>query len=150
MKLQQQLKVEATDALKKREKLRLSVLRGVLSACTNELVSQKRKPSEELSDEDVLSVIKRLVKQRKESIEQFEKGGRKELADRERSELAILQAYLPETMKREEIEKIAYAKKNELGINNKGDMGKLMKELMKELSGKADGKDVKSVVEALF
>ena len=136
--------------MKAREALRLSVLRDMLTACTNQLVATKRTPQEILPDEDALAVIKRLTKQRKDSIEQFRKGGREELAEKEESELAILESYLPKTMRREEIKVIAQTKKDELGIIDKSKIGMLVGTLMKDLKGKADGADVKAVVDELF
>ena len=87
-----------TDAMKARDVVRTNVLRGLMASFTNEAVAKKRKPDEELSDEEVLVVIGRAVKQRKDSIEQFEKGGRADLAGVEKSELAILETYLPTQM----------------------------------------------------
>lgn len=138
------------EALKAKEELRLSVLRGLMTAFTNELVATKRKPDEALPDEDALKVIKRAVKQREDSVEQFTKGGREELAKKEAEELKILKTYLPETMSKDAILKIAEAKKKELGIEDKSKMGLLMGAVMKETKGEADGKDVKEVVESLF
>lgn len=148
--LHEQIQEEIREALKAREELRLMVLRGLLSAFTNELVTQKRKPSEQLSDEDALSVIKRAVKQRIDSIEQFTKGNRPELAKKEKEELIILKTYLPEMMSLEEIEKIAKVKKEELGVTDKSKMGILIGAIMKEIKGNADGRDVKNVVDSLL
>ncbi len=148
--LQQQIKEELKESMKAHDEVRTLVLKSLLSAFTNELVAQRKKPSEELGDEDVLGVIKRAVKQRKDSIEQFTKGGREDLAKSEQAELKILNKYLPETMSKEEIEKIAQAKKEELGIEDKSKMGMLIGALMKDLKDKADGGDVKVVVEGLF
>ena len=138
------------EALKAKDEVRLMVLRGLLTAFTNELVSQKKKPDEKLSDDEVLKVIKRSVKQRQDSIEQFTKGNRPELAEKETAELKVLEVYLPETMSKDKILKIAEAKKAELGIDDKAKMGMLMGAVMKETKGEADGSDVKSVVESLF
>ena len=118
--------------------------------CTNELIANKRKPDEDLSSEEVLVLIKRAVKQRKDQIEQFSKGDRADLADKEKLELAILLKYLPETLRKEEIEKVAKAKKEELGVTDKSKIGALIGAVMKELKGAADGGDVKQVVESLF
>ncbi len=148
--LHDEIRSQLTTAMKAKDALRLRIVRGLLTAFTNELVAQKRKPDEKLSDEEALTVIKRAVKQREDSIEQFEKGGREELAQNERDELEVLKAYLPETMSKEEIQKVAMAKKAELGIEDKSKMGVLMGVVMKELKGEADGKDVKEVVESLF
>ena len=95
MSLHTDIKAQMIEAMKAREATKLGVIRGLLSSFTNENVSKKRKPDEELSDEEVLGVIGRAVKQRKDSIEQFEKGGRKDLVEVEKSELVILETYLP-------------------------------------------------------
>ena len=137
-------------AMMAKDQTKLDVLRGIISAFTNELVAKKRKPDEMLSDEDALAVISRLAKQRKDSIEQFKKGGREDLVKEEEVQLKILEAYLPEMMPREEIEKIAKAKKEELGITDPAKKGMLMSALMKELKGKADGAMVKELVDNLF
>ena len=148
--LHKQIKDEIKEAMKAREAVRLEVLRGVLAAFTNELVAMGKTPQDMIDDDTALSVIKRLAKQRKDSIEQFEKGDRKDLADKERAELTHLEKFLPEMMGKEEIQKIAEAKKTELGVEDKAKMGMLMGAVMKELKGKADGGDVKKVVEGLF
>ena len=138
------------EAMRAKDALRLSVLRGLLAAFTNEAVAKKRKPHELLSDEEALAVIKRAGNQRRDSIEQFSKGNRKDLADKETAELNLLEEYLPAQMSREDIEKVAKAKKEALGITDKKDMGRLMGAVMAELKGQADGGDVKAVVENLL
>jgi len=138
------------DAMRKREALRLEVLRGMLAAFTNELLTKRRKPQEELGDEDVLTVLKRLVKQRKDSAQQFTAGGRPELAEKEEKELLIIDKFLPKAMPREEIKVIALAKKAELGVADKSGLGKLIGAVMKECKGAADGGDVKAVVEEVL
>ena len=136
--------------MKARDQVRVDTLRGALTAFTNELVAKGKKPTEEITDDDAVTVLKRLAKQRQDSIEQFTKGGRPELAEKEATELSILKAYLPEMATREAIEKIARAKKEELGISDASGAGKLMGAVIKEFAGKADGADVKAVVSALF
>ena len=148
--LHTQIKEDMKDAMRAKEELKLMTLRGLLSAFTNELVTQKKKPTEMLDDEAVLSVINRAAKQRKDAIEQFEKGGRPELAESEKNELEIIQTYLPQMMSQDEIRPIAEAKKAEMGIDDKAKAGQLMGAIMKELKGKADGGDVKAVVEELL
>lgn len=150
MTLHLTIKGQIKEAMLARDQLRLGVVRGLVAAFTNELVAKNRKPTEELSDEDVLSVIRRAVKQRKDSIEQFKAGGRQDLVDVEASELSVLEKYLPQMMSRDEIKKVAEAKKTELGITDKSKLGQFVGTLMKELKGKADGADVKSVAESLF
>ena len=148
--LHQQIKDEIKKAMMAKEALRLETMRGLSAAFTNELVATKRTPQEMLTDEEALKVIKRAANQRKDSIEQFEKGGRPELAEKEKAELAIIETFLPQMMSKDEIRKIAEAKKAELGATDKSKMGMFMGALMKELKGKADGTDVKEVVECLF
>ena len=148
--IQSTFKEEIKKAMLARDTVRLNTLRGVSAAFTNELVAKGMKPQDELADEDCLTVIRRLVKQRKESIEQFKAGDRQDLVDSESAELAILETYLPQMMSQDEIRKIAEAKKIELGITDKTKMGVFMGTLMKELKGRADGGDVKIVVESLF
>lgn len=148
--LQEKFKQEMVAAMKAKDEIRLRTIRGILTAFTNELVAQKRRPTEALSDEDALTVIKRAVKQRKDSIEQFRLGGRNDLADGESAELAILEQYLPKMMDREEIKTVVKKKIDELGITSKSEAGKLTGTVMKELKGMADGADVKSVIYELL
>ncbi len=139
-----------TAAMKAKDDLKRDTLRGALSAFTNELVAKGRKPTEELADNDAVTVLKRLGKQRKEAAEVYEKGGRSELAEKELSELKIIEEYLPQTANREEIEKVARAKKDALGVTDASGVGKLTGAVMKEFAGRADGNDVKEVVASLF
>ena len=126
-----------------KDTVRLTVLRGLLTAFTNELVATKRKPQEELSDEEIITVIRRAVKQRKDSIDQFRKGGREELASAEELELKILETFLPRMMGREDVKKKVVEMKEKLGIADKSKIGQLIGATMKELNGTADGADVK-------
>ncbi|HEY0220919.1 MAG TPA: GatB/YqeY domain-containing protein [Candidatus Paceibacterota bacterium] len=150
MSLQTQIREQIKDAMKAKDQVKLGVVKGLVANFTNELVKLERKPDGELTDEEVLTVIRRAVKQRKDSIEQFTAGGRPELAESEQAELAILETYLPAQMPREEVLKIAQAKKDELGVTDKSKAGQLMGTLMKELKGKVDGDVVKSVVDELL
>ena len=133
-----------------RDTVRLETLRFVSAAFTNELVAKGRKPTEMLSDEEAIAVMTRLAKQRKDSIEQFKKGGREDLVKEEEAQLAILETYLPKMMGMNDIKKIAESKKSELGITDPTKKGLLMQALMKDLKGKADGIAVKQAVDALF
>jgi len=150
MGLHQSIKDELKTAMKAKDEVRLRTVRSLLTAFTNELVAGGKTPQDELDDEAVLAVIKRAAKQRKESITQYEENGRPELAAPEQEELVVLESYLPELMSQEEIKPIAEAKKAELGIDDKSKMGQLIGAVMKDLQGKADGGDVKAVVESLF
>lgn len=150
MSLQCDIRNQIKDAMLKRETVRLNVLRGLVAAFTNESVAKGKKPDQELSNEDALLVIKRSVKQRKDSIEQFKAGKREDLASNESAELKILETFLPKMMSENEIKKIAEIKKSELEISDKNKLGVLVGAVMKELKGRADGVTVKQVVESLF
>lgn len=148
--LTQQIKTDMIAAMKAREQIKVDTLRGAAAAFTNELVAKGLKPTDEVTDDMALTVLKRLAKQRQDSIEQFTKGGRPELAEKEAQELAILKAYLPQMASREDIEKVARVKKDELGVTDASGIGKLTGAVMKELGGRADGNDVKAVLQGLF
>lgn len=150
MSLQEQIKGEIKTAMMSKDAVRLSVVRGLATAFMNELVATKRTPQDTLTDEEASAVIRRGIKQRKDSIEQFTAAGRTELAESEQAELAVLEAYLPKMMSKDDIRPIAEAKKAELGITDKTKAAQLIGALMKDLKGKADGNDVKAVIESLF
>ncbi len=150
MSLHEQIKGEIKEAMLAKDAVRLEVLRGMSAAFTNELVAKGKKPQEFLTDEEALAVISRLAKQRKDSIEQFTKGGREDLVAEEKAQFAVIEKYLPKMMNKSEVEKIAHAKKEELGITDPTKKGMLMSAIMKDLKGKADGMVVKEVVDSLF
>lgn len=150
MDLHTQIKEELKTAMKAHDAVKLRTVRSMLTAFMNELVATGRTPQTPLDDAGVLTVIKRLAKQRKDSIQQFEAGGREDLAVIEREELVVLESYLPKLMSREEIRPIVEAKIAEMGTPDKSKMGMLIGSLMKELNGKADGADVKAVVEEVL
>jgi len=146
----EQIRSDMTAAMKLRDRLRVDTLRGAIAACTNELVAKGKKPTDEVTDTDVMAVLKRLAKQRKEAAEQYARGGRPELAEKETSELAIILSYLPRTAARDEIERVARAKKEELGVTDTSGVGKITGAVMKEFAGQADGTLVREVVSSLF
>lgn len=150
MSIHETLKKSIPDAMRAKDELKLRTLRSLVTAMTNEVVAKKRKPDEFLTDEEAVAVLKRAASQRRDSIEQFEKGGRPELAVPEKEELAFIETYLPSMMPQEEIEPVVKAKMAELGASTKADAGKLTGAVMKELKGKADGGDVKAVVDRLL
>ena len=150
MTIQTDIKEQMKEAMKAKDTVKLGVVRGLSSAFTNELVKLGKMPQDELSDEDALAVIRRAVKQRKDSIEQFVAGGRPELAEDEKAELAILETYLPAMMSKEDVMTIAKAKMAEMGAVDKSKAGMFMGALMKDLKGKADGDIVKAVVDSLL
>ena len=150
MTIQIDIKEQMKEAMKAKDSVKLGVVRGLSSAFTNELVKLGKMPQDELSDEDALAVIRRAVNQRKDSIEQFVSGGRPELAEDEKAELAILETYLPAMMSKEDVMTIAKAKMAEMGAVDKSKAGMFMGALMKDLKGKADGDTVKAVVDELL
>jgi len=154
--IQDTIRAKLTDSMKARDTVRTDTLRGLLAAFTNELVSKGIKPTEKISDDDALTVIRRAVKQRRDSIEQFRKGNREDLAQKEEMELKILEQYLPAQMSREQVEAVARQVKERLGITDlpaqagKSKTGQLVGAVMKELKGQADGAVVKEIVESLL
>ncbi|MEK7076724.1 MAG: GatB/YqeY domain-containing protein [Patescibacteria group bacterium] len=150
MPIHETLKKSIPEALRTRDEVRLRTLRSLVTAMTNEVIAKKRKPDEYLNDDEAITVVKRAVNQRKDSIAQFEKALRDDLVEPEKAELAILESYLPSQMSREEIEVIAKAKMAEMNVSSKADAGKFTGALMKDLKGRADGGDVKAVVDSLF
>lgn len=148
--IHEQIKEDVRGAMKKRDRARLRASRNLLTALINEAVIQGKKPGGLLDDKEALDVIKRLARERRDAIEQFREGGREDLVKVEEEELSYLEEYLPKMMGKVEIKKIAEAKKKELGIEDKSKMGMLMGTLMAELEGRAEGKDVKAVVDELF
>jgi uncharacterized protein len=150
MTIHESLKKALPDAMRAKDEVKLRTLRSLVTAMVNEVVAKKRKPDEFLADEEAGAVLKRAANQRKDSIEQFEKAGRQDLSAPEKEELAIIEALMPAMMSREEIGEIAKAKMAEMGVTSKADAGKFTGALMKELKGKADGADVKAVVDNLL
>ncbi|MBI5138507.1 MAG: GatB/YqeY domain-containing protein [Candidatus Vogelbacteria bacterium] len=148
--LHEEIEGEIKKAMLAHDELKLNVMRSIVAAFTNELVSLKRKPQDTLNDNECLNVIKRLVRQRRDSIDQFTKGGRQDLVESEVAEMKIIETYLPATMSREEIKKVAIQMKDKLTVTDKSKAGLFVGSLIKELKGKADGADVKAVVDELL
>ena len=147
---QAELKEAIKTAMKARETVKLNVLRGIFAMVTNDLVAKGRGPEGTLTEDEMLTLITRASKQRKDSIQQFEAGGRPELAVGEKEELAIIETLLPAQMSQDEIVAAAKAKAAEMGVMDKSGANKLMGMLMKDLKGKADGTAVKAVVDSMF
>ncbi len=150
MEIAQQIRESLKSAMREKDQIKLDTLRSVMSATTNELVATGKTPQDVPDDALVQKVIARLVKQRKDAISQFEAGGRADLADTEKAQLVILEAYLPAQMSEAEIRIIAEKKMAELEITDKSKAGILVGAVMKEVAGNADGTVVKKVVESLF
>ena len=142
MTLKEQLQSDLKDAMKSGNALKRDVLRMLDSAVKNTEI-EKRKREEGLTDEEVLEVIAKSVKQRQDSIKQFEEGGRVELAEKEKDELAILTPYLPEQLSEDEIRGIV----KEIVSSGANDIGKAMGQAMGRMKGKADGNIVRKIVQ---
>ena len=150
MSLQQTIKESLKDAMKSGDSVRVTVIRGLSSAFTNELVATKRTPQDTLTDDEVLTVITREAKRRKDSINQFNDAGRADLATDEQAELAILEEYLPTLMTIDEIKAYIIPKISEMGDIDASKSGMITGVFMKELKGKAAGDDVKMVIDEIL
>ena len=146
MSLKDQLAADLKQALREGEDTRKGTIRLLLAAIHNSEI-EKGAP---LDDSGVLGVIAKQVKQRHESAEEFRKGNRQDLVDKEESEAAVLQAYLPPALSREEIEAAARKVIAEVGAQGPRDMGKVMGPLTAQLRGRADGSEVSAVVRELL
>jgi len=147
MTLKDKLMADLQESMKKGETVRRDVIRYLRSAIGNEEVTRK---VESLDDAGVAEVIARQVKQRRESIEGFKKGNRQDLVTKEEAELAVLLAYLPQQMSRDDLTALAQQVIRDVGAQGPADRGKVMGRLMSLIKGKADGRDVNEVVAALL
>ena len=132
--------------MREKNATKLGVLRMLKAAMMNAAI-EKSGAQGQLSDADATQVIRKQVKQRQDSIESFEKGGRAELAAKEKEELSILQSYLPQAMSAEEVSKIVRETISEVGATSKAQMGAVMKELQAKIAGRADGKTLSAEVQ---
>ena len=150
MSIQLDMKEGMKDAMRAKDAVRLSVIRGIISSFTNECVNLGKGPAGELTDEEALAVIRRESKKRKDAISQYTTGGRPELAESESAELAIIEEYLPLLMSEDQVRPVVEAKIKELGSTDKSQSGLVMKAVMLDLKGKADGQIVKKLVDELL
>jgi uncharacterized protein YqeY len=145
MSLKERIVSDLTIAMKERDAARLSTLRMVKASVMNREIEK----GGELSDEELTKALQSLVKQRRDSIEQYEKAGRQELADKERAEIAVIEGYLPQAATREEIEQAVLQAISETGASSMRDMGRVMKAAQALLAGRsADGRTVSEIVKA--
>lgn len=142
MTLVERVRQDLTAAMKADDKVRVSTLRLLLAALHNGEIELRR----ELGDEDVVRIVRKEIKQRLESIREFERGGRADLVQNEEQELAILREYAPKLMEEEEIEKYVNEAITEVGASEPKDLGRVMSVLMPRLAGKADGAVVNRIV----
>ena len=144
MSLQEEISAALKDAMRARDEAKMSTLRLVLTAIKN----REKEARNLLEDQEVISVITSQIKQRRESIEQYRKAGREDLAQTEENELHILQGYMPEQVSEEEISKTLDEIIAEVGAVSMKDMGKVMKAAMAKLEGKAEGGAINAMVKA--
>jgi uncharacterized protein YqeY len=145
----EQVRADLVDAMRAKDELRLPVLRGIIAACTNELVAKSLKPTDVLDEKDVHTVVRRLVKQRKDSAEQFMKGNRPELAEREMKELGVLELYLPQMASEGDIEAAVREALSGQSFDPKKS-GMIVGMVMKKLGGNADGVLVKNIIDRVL
>jgi len=145
MTLQQRVDSDLKEAMRAKDGTKLGVLRMLKSALKYAAIAKSGAESE-LSDAEAIQVIRKQAKQRQDSIESFEKGGRTELADKEKEELALLNTYLPQAMSSEELEKVVRETIAELGATSKAQMGAVMKALQAKAGGRVDGKALSAEV----
>jgi uncharacterized protein YqeY len=144
MDIRDRISDEMIKAAKDKDKAKLSVLRMIKSALHNKEIDLK----DEFGEKEILQVLSSMIKQRKDSVEQFRNGGRLELAEKEGKEIEVIQGFMPEQMPEEEIKVEIENAIEEAGAGSIRDMGKVMKLLMPRLTGKADGKAVGEAVKA--
>lgn len=144
------IKSDLAKAQKERDEAKVSILRFLLAAIHNFEIEKYPPGKGGLTDEDVISVIQKLVKTHKESIEAFKSGGREDLVKQEEEELAILQKYLPQQLSEEETRKAVMEIVKEMGAVGPGDFGKIMGEVMAKLAGRADGATVAKIVKEVL
>ncbi|MBP1156335.1 MULTISPECIES: GatB/YqeY domain-containing protein [unclassified Paenibacillus] len=146
MSLSERLNDDMKLAMKGQEKFKLSVIRMVRAAIKNIEIDQRKT----LDDQEVLDVLNREIKQRKDSLQEFEKAGRDDLAENLKAEIAILMEYMPQQLSEEEVKAIVQQTIQEVGASSKADMGKVMGALMPKVKGLADGKLVNQFVQQLL
>ncbi len=142
MGLREKIDTDVKDALKAGAKDKVSTLRMLNASLKNKQID-KRRP---LTDDEVIETVRSMIKQRRDSIEQFQKGGRQDLVDKESAEIPVLEGYLPQQLSREEVEAIVRDTITKIGAQGTKDMGKVMKAALAEIGSRADGKLVSELV----
>ncbi len=146
--LKERISEDIKTAMKARDKVRLETIRSIKKVIIEKETEVRPKGQDELTPEQELELLAQQAKQRRDSIEQYRQGGRDDLADKEAQELAIIETYLPAQLSFEEIEAVIDKIIASVGASSPKDMGKVMGPAMKELKGKADGKQVQEIVKA--
>ncbi|WP_457679149.1 GatB/YqeY domain-containing protein [Thermovibrio sp.] len=146
MGLKERLKEEMKAALKAKDKEKLSVIRMLQALIKNAEIEKRG----ELTDDEIISLLMKYAKQRRESIELYEKGGRQDLVEKEKRELEIVESYLPKQMSEEEIRELAKEVIKEVGASSPKDIGKVMQAIMPKVKGRANGSTVNKLVRELL
>ena len=146
MSLKEQLTVDMKEAMKNKEKERLAVIRMVRGAIRQQEIDGQK----ELGEEDVIAVISKEVKMRRDSIEEFQKGGREDLVEKTQAEIDVLLPYLPAQLSEDEVRELVKAAVEQTGAATPKDMGKVMGVLMPKVKGRADGKMVNTIVKSFL
>ncbi|RUM86962.1 MAG: GatB/YqeY domain-containing protein [Thermovibrio sp.] len=146
MSLKERLKADMKEAMKAKDKLKLSTIRMINSLIKNAEIEKRG----ELSDEEIVQLLMKYAKQRRESIEMYEKGGRQDLVEKERAELEIVESYLPKQMSEEELREVVKRAIEETGASSPKDIGKVMKAVMPKVKGRADGSLVNRIARELL
>jgi|YNPMSStandDraft_2_1061718.scaffolds.fasta_scaffold03224_2 uncharacterized protein YqeY len=144
--LLEKLNEDYKEAVRNKDEIKRNTINLLLSALKYRQI-ELRASGKELTDEEIIGVISKEIKKRKEAIELYEKGNRQDLAEKEKRELEILESYMPKQLSEEELLKIIDETIKSVGASSPSDVGKVMKELMPKVKGKADGSLVKSLVE---
>ncbi len=150
MSLQNQIEEKLNQSLKNKDKTLYPTLRLIVSAIKDAVIANRGKDSKELTDQDIMSLLKKMVKQRNESCEVYKKAGREELLASETKEIEIISSFLPKQLSEEETKKICEDVVKKVGAASIKDMGKVMGMASKELAGKADGKRINECVKSLL
>ena len=140
--LLEQLQKEMKEAMKSGDKEKLSVIRMLISEIKKVQIDSKK----ELTDQDIIKILQKYAKQRKEAIQQYKKANRPDLAEKEQKELEIVEQYLPKPLSKEELEKIIDETISELGASSMKDMGKVMKAITEKVQGRAEGSVISQIV----
>ena len=146
MSLQSKIETKLSEALKAKDKKTYSTLRLIIAAIKDLMISKKIKNKTSLPDNDLIALLKKMVKQRNDSCEAYKKAGRKELLDNEMSEIAIINEFLPKQLSDEEMKKICIEKIKEVGASNIKDMGKVIGALKKDYSDVMDFSKVSQII----
>ena len=142
----EKIESDLKTAMKEKNEIKLGTLRMLKAAIKNKEIDKKQA----LSNQEILQVIQKQVKQRKDSIVEFEKAKRQDLLQKETAEIAVLELYLPKQLSESELKAIVQKAVQSTGAKSKADMGKIMKEVMPQIAGRADGKQVNQIVSALL